>query len=117
MLMLRLVSAMLRMVVFPRKLRYLTWEGRPNALSYVLNSVPMLVTSVPLLLFLRIYLICFETSQELERFGTCYFLSISLPLVFLESGAISFSLEENRPLKREKPLASDLACGSAAGFG
>ena len=63
--------------------------------SYVLNYVPMLVIKVPLLLFLKIYFICLNVSQEFERFAYSSF--------FFE---LSFS-RENMLRIMEKPLASE----------
>lgn len=43
----------------------------------VLNSFPILVTNVPLLLFLKIYLICLKVSQEFDLFGDSFSFSFS----------------------------------------
>ena len=61
----------------------------------VLNYVPMLVMSVPLLLFLKIYFICLNVSQEFERFDYSSF--------FFE---LSFSREKMLRIMA-KPFASE----------
>lgn len=60
---------------------------------YVLNYVPILVIRVPLLLFLKISLICLKVSQEFERLAYSSF--------FFE---LSFS-RENMLRIMAKPLA------------